>query len=195
MRCLTPFGIQAAIEAIETLQGESDDRIRHKALALEHARYEATRARRQYDAVDPANRLVAAELERRWNLALATQAQLEAELVTLQQGRELPLNESTKRELLTLARDVPRLWDDPYSSPEHKKRILRIALKEIIATCEGDTIRLVLHWQGGDHTQLEFQKIRSGRHRYVTDSDLVEIVRALARIEPDARIASSSQSQ
>ncbi len=190
LRCLTPFGIQAAIEAIETLQGESDDRIRHKALALEHARYEATRARRQYDAVDPANRLVAAELERRWNLALATQAQLEAELVTLQQGRELPLNESTKRELLTLARDVPRLWDDPYSSPEHKKRILRIALKEIIATCEGDTIRLVLHWQGGDHTQLEFQKIRSGRHRYVTDSDLVEIVRALARIEPDARIAS-----
>ena len=74
--------------------------------------------------------------------------------------------------------------------PEHKKRLLRIALKEIIATCEGETIRLVLHWQGGDHTQVEFQKIRTGRHRYVTDDDLVEIVRKLARIEPDARIAS-----
>lgn len=190
LRCLTPLAIQAAIEAIGTLQGENDDRIRQKALALENARYEVTRARRQYDAVDPANRLVAAELERRWDLALATQAQREAELVILQQGRSLPLSESTKRELLTLARDVPRLWDDPYSSPEHKKRILRIALKEIIATCEGNTIRLVLHWQGGDHTQLEIQKIRSGRHRYVTDSGVVEIVRALARIEPDARIAS-----
>jgi len=43
--------------------------------------------------------------------------------------------------------------------PEHKKRLLRIALKEIIATCEGETIRLVLHWQGGDHTQVEFQKM------------------------------------
>ena len=47
-----------------------------------------------------------------------------------------------------------------------------------------------MHWQGGDHTQVEFQKIGTGRHRYVTDDDLVEIVRTLARIEPDARIAS-----
>jgi len=189
LQCLTPFGIEAAFEAIETLQGASDERIQQKALALEHARYEVTRARRQYDGVDPANRLVAAELERRWNQALTTEAHLEAELGTLQQGRELPLSDAQKRELLALARDLPGLWDDPQSSPEHKKRLLRIALKEIIATSDGETIRLVLHWQGGDHTQLEFQKIRSGRHRYVTDNDLVEIVRTLARIEPDARIA------
>jgi excisionase family DNA binding protein len=63
-------------------------------------------------------------------------------------------------------------------------------LKEIIATCAGETIRLVLHWQGGDHTQIEFPKIRSGEHRYVTDKELVEIIRVLARIEPDERIAS-----
>ena len=189
LQCLTPFGIEAAIAAIDTLQGASDERTQQKVLALEQARYEVTRARRQYDGVDPANRLVAAELERRWNQALTTEAHLEVELATLQQGRELPLSDAQKRELLALARDLPRLWDDPHSSPEHKKRLLRIALKEIIATCEGETIRLVLHWQGGDHTQLEFQKIRSGHHRYVTDNDLVEIVRTLARIEPDARIA------
>jgi excisionase family DNA binding protein len=190
LQCLTSFGIEAAIEAMEALQGASDDRIQHKTLALEHARYEVTHARRQYDAIDPANRLVAAELERRWNQALTTEAQLEAELATLQQGRERPLSDAQKRELLEIARDLPRLWDHPHSSPEHKKRLLRIALKEIIATCEGETIRLVLHWQGGDHTQVEFEKIRSGAHRYVTDKDLVEIVRILARIEPDARIAS-----
>jgi len=189
LQCLTPFGIEAAMEAIEALQGASDERIQQKALALEHARYEVTRARRQYDVVDPANRLVAAELERRWNQTLSTEAHLEAEFATLQQGRERPISDAQKRELLALARDLPRLWDDPQSSPEHKKRLLRIALKEIIATCEGETIGLVLHWQGGDHTQIEFQKIRTGRHRYVTDDDLVEIIRALARIEPDARIA------
>jgi len=189
LQCLTPFGIEATIEAIESLQGASDERIQQKALALEQARYEVTRARRQYDSVDPANRLVAAELERRWNQALTTEANLEAELATLQQGRQRPLSDAQKQELLTLARDLPRLWDDPHSSPEHKKRLLRIALKEIMATSEDDSIRLVLHWQGGDHTQLEFQKIRTGQHRYVTDSDLVEIVRTLARIEPDARIA------
>ena len=72
LQCLAPLGMEAAIEAIEALQGASDDRIQQKTLALEHARYEVTHARRQYDAVDPANRLVAAELERRWNQALTT---------------------------------------------------------------------------------------------------------------------------
>jgi hypothetical protein len=174
LQCVTPFGSEAAIEAIESLQGASDERIQQKALALEHARYEVMRARRQYDAVDPTNRLVAAELERRWNQALTTEAQLEAELATLQQGRERPLTDAQKRELLAFARDLAGLWDDPRSSSEHKKRLLRIALKEIVVTSEGETIRLVLHWEGGDHTQVEFPKIRSGRHRYVTDDDLVD---------------------
>jgi excisionase family DNA binding protein len=190
LQCLTPFGSEAAIEAMESLQGASDERMQQKALAVEHARYEVIRARRQYDAVDPANRLVAAELERRWNQALTTEAQREAELVTLQQGRERPLTDVQKRELLSFARDLPGLWNGPRSSPEHKKRLLRIALQEIVVTSEGETIRLVVHWQGGDHTQVEFPKLRSGRHRYVTDDDLVEIVRRLARIEPDPRIAS-----
>jgi excisionase family DNA binding protein len=190
MQSLAPFGVEAAMEAIESLRGASEDRIQQKALALEQARYEVTRARRQYDAVDAANRLVAAELEHRWNQALAREAQLEADLVTLQEGRERPLTDTQKQELLALGRDIPRLWDDPRSLPEHKKRLLRIALKEIIATCEGEAIRLVLHWQGGDHTRIEFEKIRAGRHRYVTGEDLVEIVRVLARVETDARIAS-----
>jgi len=101
-----------------------------------------------------------------------------------------PRSDGPKRELLDFARDLSKLRADPQSSPEHKKRLLRIALKEIIATCDGETIRLVLHWQGRNHTQVEFEKIRSGAHRYVTDKDLVEIVRKLARVEPDARIAS-----
>jgi hypothetical protein len=190
MQSLAPLAIEAAMEAIESQQGASDERTQQKALALEQARYEVTRARRQYDVVDPDNRLVAAELERRWNQALATAAELEAECMTLQQGRQRPLTDTQKRDLLSFARDLPGLWDDPQGLAEHKKRLLRIALKEIIATCEGETIRLVLHWQGGDHTQVEFQKIRTGRHRFVTDDDLVEIVRILARIESDVRIAS-----
>jgi excisionase family DNA binding protein len=190
LQALAPLGMEAAIEAIDALESASDERIRQKSLALEQAHYEVTRARRQYDAVDPSNRLVAAELERRWNQALVTEAQMEAELVTLREQREEPITEELKRELLSFARDLPKLWDDSCSLPEHKKRLLRLAVKEIIATSEDTTIRLVAHWQGGDHTQIKFPRIRSGRHRYVTDEDLVELVRMLARIEPDARIAS-----
>jgi len=190
LQSLTPFGIEAAMEAIAALEDARDERVQQKMLALDHAHYETNHARRQYDAVDPANRLVAAELERRWNKALAAEAQLEAELVALEKGRDHPITDIQKRDLLDFARDLSRLWDDPRSSPEYKKRLLRIALKEITATHEGETIRLVLHWQGGNHTQVEFPRIRSGQHRYVIDNDLVEIVRKLVRIESDARIAS-----
>lgn len=102
LQALAPFGIEAAVEAIESLQGASDERIQQKALALEQARYEATRARRQYDAVDPANRLVAAEIERRWNQALNTEAQLEAELVTLQPRPRTPTHRLTKKGAIVL---------------------------------------------------------------------------------------------
>jgi excisionase family DNA binding protein len=176
--------------AIAALDNASDGRIHQKELALKQARYEVTHARRQYDAVDPSNRLVAAELERRWNRALIAEAELETEIAALEESREHPITESQKRQLLDFARDIPRLWDDAHSSPEYKKRLLRIALKEITATCEAEMIRLVLHWQGGDHTQVEFPRIRTGQHRYATDHDLVEMISKLARIEPDARIAS-----
>ena len=190
LRCLSPLGIDAAMAAIAALDNASDERIQQKELALKQACYEVAHARRQYDAVDPSNRLVAAELERRWNRALAAEAELEAEIAVLEDGREHPITDAQKQELLDFARDIPRLWDDPHSSPEYKKRLLRIALKEITATCEAETIRLVLHWQGGDHTQVEFPKIRTGQHRYATDHDLVEMIGKLARIEPDERIAS-----
>ena len=190
MECLSPLGIAAALDAIESLQGTDDEGIRQKALALDQARYEVARAKRQYDAVDPENRLVAAELERRWNQALKMEAQTEAELAALRHGRQSPISEKKKKELMEFASYLPRMWDDPQGSPEHKKRLLRIALKEIIATCDGDTIRLIAHWQGGDHTKIEFPKIRTGQHRYVAGEDLVELIQSLARVETDARIAS-----
>jgi hypothetical protein len=74
--------------------------------------------------------------------------------------------------------------------PEFKKRILRTVFKKIMATPAGDTIHLVLHWQGGDHTELTLQKTRIGHTRYVTDTDTIELIRSLARIQPDPMIAS-----
>jgi excisionase family DNA binding protein len=187
---LKPLGLQAATQAIEDLRGDNDERVQHKQLAVQQARYEVAHARRQYDAVDPINRLVAAELERRWNEALKLQAQLEEELVALERERPSPLSDATKAELLALADDLPRLWDHPNSPHEFKKRILRTVLKQIIASSQGDTVRLVLHWQGGAHTELTLKKNQTGKHRYITDADTVELIRSLARIQPDATIAS-----
>jgi excisionase family DNA binding protein len=190
LQAIAPLGLQAALQAIENLQGDCDERFQQKQLALEQARYEVARAQRQYNAVDCTNRLVAAELERRWNNALRAQQQTEEELENLRDEQPSPLGPNTKQELLALAEDLPQLWDHPKSSPEFKKRILRTVLREIIARREGDTIHLVLHWQGGDHTVLQFKKVRTGQHRYVTDTDTVELIRVLATIQPDPMIAS-----
>jgi len=93
LRCLEPLGLEAAMQAIENLQGAEHERVMQKRLALQRARYEVSRAQRQYDAVDPANRLVAGSLEKRWNDALAVQSRLEEEVADLMRQRPDALSE------------------------------------------------------------------------------------------------------
>jgi excisionase family DNA binding protein len=158
---------------------------------VEQARYEVVRAQRQYDAVDPTNRLVASTLERRWNDAMKVQSELEEEVAELVRERPSPLGVETRNELLALANNLPRLWDHPESPNEFKKRILRTVLKEIIASSEGASVHLLLHWQGGDHTELRFKKTLTGQHRHVTNADTIELIRSLARLQSDGRIAAT----
>ena len=186
---LQPLGIEAALQAIETRERAGDDVRRHVELALEQARYEASLARRQYDTIDPLNRLVAAELERRWNERLLSVAQLEDQLVALTRASAQQFSETERERLLALGADVARAWHHPGASTETRKRILRIVIKEIVARVEGDQIHLQLHWDGGDHTALVVQKSSRGRHRFVTDDNLTDLIRSLARLLPDASIA------
>ncbi|MGH8534420.1 MAG: recombinase family protein, partial [Gammaproteobacteria bacterium] len=126
LRRLQPLGIRAALQAIESAAHASEERIKHKELALEQAHFEASRARRQYDAVDPENRLVATELERRWNEVLKEQAIVEEELAILKQTQPGHLSEAAQEEIVRLGEDLPMVWDHPAASPELKKRILRV---------------------------------------------------------------------
>src|SRR5437763_11573242 len=84
LRAISLLAIEAALQLIEDRERVGAERLRQSELALEQARYEATHARRQYDAVDPDNRLVAGELERRWNERLAAVARLEEQIQSLQ---------------------------------------------------------------------------------------------------------------
>ena len=189
LHCLEPLGIEASLKAIEQECAASNERIHQKELALQQASYEVAHARRQYDAVDPDNRLVAAELERRWNETLKTQSLLQQQLEQLREAPSDQLSAACKEELLRLGMDLPTLWNHPSSSPEIKKRILRTVLKEIVVNVSGDTIHLVLHWQGGSHTELRIAKNRPGHNRWTTDADTVELVQHLARVLPDESIA------
>jgi hypothetical protein len=116
LRRLEPLGLQAALAAIDRQGRGDDERLRQKELSLEHARFEAARARRQYDAVDPDNRLVAAELERRWNETLKIHNELEQELDLLRASQPSQMSETMRESLLTLGQDLPALWNHPQST-------------------------------------------------------------------------------
>ncbi len=188
---LRPLGIDAALQAIEERQRASRAVLRQAELALESARFEAKRAHRQYDVVDPDNRLVAGELERRWNERLAVVRQREEAVTALRASRKHEaLSPEQRQEYLALGADLERAWNDERATPESRKRIVRALLVEVVANVEGERIRLRLHWQGGDHTELTVRKNRTGHHRWTADAETGDVVRELARLMPDRWIAS-----
>ena len=113
-----------------------------------------------------ASSLVAAELESRWNETLVRLNEGQAELERLRAERPVRLNLEQQRELMARAQDLPATWNHPATSSEIKKRILRTVLNEIVASVTDDRITLVLHWAGGDHTELRFKRNTSGQHRW-----------------------------
>ena len=186
---VSPIGVQAALDAWDGWAKREDERHRSLRRALEKAGYDVERARRQYDVVDPENRLVAAELEQRWEGALAEAKKLEECLHAA--ADEPPPGEAERCRLLELGDDLQHAWFHPASSPELKKRILRTVLEEIVADIldDGSQVELRLHWKGGVHTLLRVPLNKKGQHGRTTDRDTVDLVRELAKVCADFEIA------
>jgi len=179
---LSPHAIEAAQLAQERCNQQYSQAVDQARLTVEAAQYEADRAFEQYDLVDPKNRLVADTLEQRLNGKLA---ELQAAKLRLEQTQaaEQPLTKLQCQRLQELGRDFPKLWNHPKAAPKLKKRLLRAAIYEIVVTHqpEQQRLELVIHWQGGVHTQLHVKKRRTPVGSK-TDPSLVETVRALASL-------------
>ena len=188
---LTPLGIEAALKAIEAQSSQTTAAERQLELSLQQARYEAAHARRQYDAVDPANRLVAGELERRWNEALQAVARIEGEIAAVVARRPPPLGEAERQQLMALGTDLERAWSHPAATAATRKRIVRAALTEIVVRRDGAIIHAVLHWRGGSHTELKIkQRLNAaGRPNPHMPHDTIALMSELARLMPDQQIA------
>jgi excisionase family DNA binding protein len=186
---LQPLGVEAALAAMNDYGEERVEKKKQLENALEHARFEAARAHRQYDRVDPDNRLVAGELERRWNEALANVHALEEQLARHDTGSGFALSSKDRECLLALGSDLSLAWDQAGATIETRKKIVRLLIAEIIADVVGDKLELVIHWHGGDHTCLTAKRNRVGQNQWVTDADVVDLVRILARQMQDESIA------
>lgn len=191
LEALQPAGIEASLLALEQAEQAGDQQRTSIELALEKARYEVERARRQYDAVDPQNRLVAGELEKRWNAAIIRVTEIEFRLAELSRS-QLTLTQGDHQRVLALGQDLEAVWNHPAAPASLKKRVLRTVLEEIVVDVadEPPQIHLRLHWAGGVHTEVRVVKNRSGQHRRCAHGDVLELVRELAKVSTDSAMAS-----
>lgn len=118
---------------------------------LERAGYEADRAARQYGAVEPENRLVARELEKRWEEALHERARLDREYEAFCAERPARLTAAQRAEIRRLAGDIPRLWSAASTTPADRQRLVRMLIERIEVEVEGQSERVTvaITWSGG----------------------------------------------
>jgi DNA invertase Pin-like site-specific DNA recombinase len=186
---LSPLGVRASLQAVEELGLKDSARRDALGRQLEEAEYAARRAFEQYNAVDARHRLVAGELERRWNAALEEVDRLRAMGSELEKAVPV-LSEAERAAVLALGDDFAAVWDSAACPPELKKKILRTVIEEIIVTHDeaSDTLSFVLHWAGGTHTALTMPKPRSGGGQPTALEDL-ELIRRMAVRYGDDQIA------
>jgi DNA invertase Pin-like site-specific DNA recombinase len=186
-----PARLQTMLSALDALEQERQALNQHWQLKLERARYAVQLAQRQYDAVDPDNRLVARELENRWNAGLLNLQTLEQEYQAAQRTELAPLTAAEQQAVRQLADDLPAVWAADTTSAADRKRLLRLAMAEVtvkVVASSPRTAEVAILWSGGVTTSHTIACPPQGWH-CVTDATLVARIGELAQHMPDHQIA------
>jgi len=185
---IRPAGLEALKRIQEQWQADHHALERSWSLQMEKAEYEAKRAERQFQAVEPENRTVARELERRWNEKLN-----ELERVSQQaQSARMKTTALTEEEMTRarqLAQDLEQVWNSPTTTNRDRKRLLRCLIDEVQLSTEDKRYRVRIVWKGGAVTDRDVERLAPGAATPKTSRDLVELVRQLAQEFDDAQIA------
>jgi DNA invertase Pin-like site-specific DNA recombinase len=190
VEAVSAHAVEAAIlAAAKTVRAEDD--VRQAVFReLEEARYETTLAARRYECVDPAKRLVARELEARWNASLERVAHLEARLKGLdeQAAARVPIDSAA---LMTLAQDLPAAWNAASTDPRTKQRLARILIQETVIDLDdkANEVVITVHWTGGRHTEMRVARSGSGRYPADLHPSPIEVMRKLGGRWPDRQLA------
>jgi hypothetical protein len=192
LRVVQPAAIEAALMAHEEQAHQRDEVLAALERDLEAARYGARRTQKQFDATDPDNRLVADELERRWNQALQHVRDLEAR-IEQHRNSQGNLVAPAREELAQLASDLEALWSDPEADARLKKRIVRTLIHEVVVDVDAEVgeVILIIHWKGGLHSELRLPRRRRGQNSSQSSQDTLDAVKVLAHIYSDDMIASA----
>jgi len=189
---LQPAEIELALEALRSLEARDQAVTRQWQMRIERAEYEAQLAEKRYQEVDPANRLVAATLERRWNETLQQLEDVRRQYAETERREARALTPGQKAQVLALAQDFPRLWNAPSTQAKDRKRMLRLLIQDITVERPHGTRQALLHvrWHGGACADITVRlpPPRADQVRYPLE--LVQSVRELAcEFDDDGQIA------
>jgi myosin heavy subunit len=157
LRALEPATLELSLKAIHDVHQERERLHRYWKQRLERATYEAERAERQYQAVEPENRLVARSLERQWEEALRNQRDLTEEYDRFLKEQPAQLSEDQRARILALSSDLPTLWNAPETTAADRKEIIRLVVERVEVHVRAETERgeVVISWRGGVTTRHE----------------------------------------
>ena len=190
LEAVSQHAVEAATLAAQQV-ARSDAELRHAVTReLEEARYEASLCSRRYEAVDPTKRLVARELEARWNTSLERVAQLEERLTGF--DAVAACRPAVDRAaLLTLAQDLPSVWNAPGTDARTKQRLTRVLIQEAVIDLDEKSNEAVvtLRWTGNRHTEIRVARTKTGRYPENLNPSPVVVMRKLGGQWPDLQLA------
>jgi hypothetical protein len=160
LTALQPASVELSISAGADIQRQRDELEKHWQQRLTRARYEADRARRQYQAVEPENRLVAAELEKRWEQALGEERQLREDHERFNVSQPAELTAEQRQQLACLSADITALWNSPQICAADRQTIVRHLIERIVVTpsAHGETVDVAIHFAGGFVSRHELHR-------------------------------------
>jgi len=189
IRAVEPMAIDAAhLAERRTMERQAEQR-RILDLELQQARYEASLAERRYAACDPDNRLIAASLEKNWEAALRRVRDCEARLDATITSTPTP----TMPDLTGIAADLDAAWKNPNVTMRSRQQLVRALVNEIIVDIDEQAreIVLIIHWKGGQHSELRMRKPRTGEHECSTSDEALAVIRSMASRWSDQDIAAT----
>ena len=183
MIALAPASIELSLKASEQIETDRKQVERHHQQTIERATYQSELSRRRYEEVDPSNRLVASELERRWESTLLEQRAAEEALNRLRQKQPSQLSSSELACIKSLSQDIPKLWKSKSASGNDRQIILRSMIEKVTVEVVGTTerMRVTIHWIGGFENQHELIRSVGKFERLETAGEIKAIVIQLKR--------------
>ena len=189
LAAIEPAQLTIALEAIEHLEAQARAIDHQWHLRIERARYEAERARRRYEAVEPEFRLVARSLERDWNEKLSVLEQLERDYTETAPAASRHVSEAQRQGIVDLVHDLPAVWQAETTTHAERKHVVRLLIKDVMVTKLEKTVRVDVRWQTQACSTLEVARPKPAYVIRRTAPEVIERIGQLARTHIDIEIA------